>query len=422
MNIWIVNQYAVPPDRAGPPRHFGLASELVARGHDVVVVAADFDHHGERGATRLGPSEHRRMESIKGVSFLWLRVPAYHGNSLDRVWSMARFGVDVRGLATHLGRARPDVVIGSSPHLFGAFGAQRLARRLGVPFVLEVRDLWPDSLVALGGYAPTHPVVWGLARIERYLYRAADGIVAVLPGTVDTMVERGARRDRIVLVPNGVSLDCVSAPAAPRPHDSFVVAYAGSHGIANALDTVLDAAKLLEARLGPTAFRFEFIGNGVEKRRLQDRARDEGMLSVVFHDAVAKDRLYERLAPADAFVVSSRPTTLYRHGVSFNKFFDYLALSRPIVAGLEAFNDPIAEAGAGYTVAPGDPEAMANAFARLRDEPPSVREEMGALGRRYVEKNHDMRRLAARLERNLLAAVRDGGSARTPGPSPRRST
>lgn len=422
MSIWIVNQYAVPPDKPGPARHHLYASALTQMGNRVVVIASSFDHHGTRKDAILAPAERWRVGTAAGVPFLWLRVPPYGGNSLARVWSMTQFGRRVRaGLGTQ-GLGRPDVVVGSSPHLFGAWGAERLARRLGVPFVLEVRDLWPQSLVDLGGYAPGHPVVRLLVRVERHLYRHASAVVSVLPNAIDHIVARGATRDRVRYLPNGVDLSHISCPATAEEGTPFTFVYAGSHGIANALDTVLDAAKIVETELGPDAVRFLLVGSGVDRERLRARARAEGIGSVAFEEPVPRSRIFEVLVRADAFVVSSLAIPLYRHGISFNKLFDYMAMARPIVAGLEAVDNPVVAAGAGLVVAPGDARAMAGAVRTLLGMTRGERRAMGLAGRRYVEQHHDVTMLARRMQELLREVVQERGarpaeiSGDAPGP------
>jgi len=408
MNIWLVNQYAVAPTMVGNSRHFQLARALVRRGHTVTLVASSFEHYGSRADRTLRSGERWRMDRHEDVDFLWLRVPPYRGNSLARIWSMARFADRVRRGVGSRGQARPDVVIGSNPHLLAAWGAQRLATRLHVPFVLEVRDVWPESLIELGGYSRGHPAMRVLAALERYLYAHAAGVISLLHEATEHIVSGGARRERIRYVPNGVDLNDAPAPAPPPEHDGFTVMYAGSHGLANALDTVLDAAKLLQAELGEDAPCFELLGDGVEKARLQHRAQNEKIASVLFHDAVPRTRVSAELARADAFVVSSQAIPLYRHGVSFNKFFDYMALARPVVSGLDAPNDPIRDAGAGLVVPPDDPRAMAEAIATVMAMPPEERWAMGLRGRAYVERHHDVANLARDYEEILSGVLRDG--------------
>jgi len=405
VNIWLVNQYAVPPSMAGPPRHHYLARQLGALGHDVTVIASGFEHHGSHVDRMLAPGEAWRVGVMDEVSFLWLRIPPYGGNSWGRIWSMVRFGERVRsGIGTR-GLPPAHVIMGSSPHLPGAWGAQLLAARRGVPFVLEIRDLWPQSLIDLGGYGPREPSIRALAWIEGRLYRKADAVVSVLPGAVEYIAARGGAHKRIEYVPNGVNLEAFPDPGPPCADGSFTIVYAGSHGIANALDTVLDAAKLLESELGDGAPRFRLVGDGVRREGLLERARREGIGSVHFEASMPKSQMYAELAKADAFVVSSLPTSLYRYGVSFNKLFESMAMARPTVVGLEASNNPIEEAGAGLTVPPGDARAMADAIKAVMRMTPEQRHAMGLRGRRFVEQHHDVAVLARRVEALLSDVV-----------------
>src|SRR5205823_10079909 len=178
MRVWLVNHHALPPSEPGGPRHYTLARELIHRGHDVIVIASSFNHATGR---QISCSK-RKLSTFKRfgrVPFLLLRVPAYRTN-VARLWNMFVFAFKVwLGLGTRRMR-RPDIVVGSSLTLLAAFAAERLARRIRVPFVLEIRDLWPRTLIDMGMH-PYHPVVVGFGIIERYLYRNADKIVTLLP-------------------------------------------------------------------------------------------------------------------------------------------------------------------------------------------------------------------------------------------------
>src|SRR5690606_10302552 len=143
-----------------------------------------------------------KREVCEGVDFLWLRTPEYGGNGLGRMANMLVFAARTRVLLPRIIPVPPDVVIGSSPQPFAALAAERLAQRLHVPFVLEVRDLWPESLVDVGNFSSHHPLILVLRRIERHLYRKADHVICLLPGAEAFIRSRGARADRITLVPN----------------------------------------------------------------------------------------------------------------------------------------------------------------------------------------------------------------------------
>ncbi len=245
MNLWIVNHYAIPPQRAGGTRHYTLAKELIRRGYRVTIIASSFDHATRREA-HLAPGEPFKLEVIESVPFLWLRTPPYAGNSVARIWNMTVFAYRVWRSAGEALLGKPDVVIGSSPHPFAALAAERLATRFRVPFVLEVRDLWPQTLIDLGGFSPRHPFILLLESIERYLYRKASRIITLLPGAGEHIREKGGDLSRVVWIPNGIDLELSPSPQPPRLNQVFTIMYAGAHGLANGLDLVLDVAALLE--------------------------------------------------------------------------------------------------------------------------------------------------------------------------------
>lgn len=402
MNIWLINQYALAPSQAGSTRHFSLSRELVRRGHHVTIVASSFDH-GTRRETRLQPGEISRLEEVDGVSFLWLRTPPYTGNNLARIRNMLVFANRV-WIGSALRQAeRPDVILGSSPHLFGALAAALIARRRRVPFVLEIRDLWPQSLVELGNVAPGHPYIRVLELVELFLYRAATHIITLLPSAADHLVAKGAPRERITWLPNGVDLDAIplSSPANSHP---FTIMYAGAHGLANCLDTVIEAAAILE-RDGTRGLRFRLVGDGPDKPRLQDRVAAEQLQSVHFDPPVPRHDVFRLLQTADAFVLTMKDSSLYRWGTSPNKLFDYLAVGRPIVMSTNSPYDPVTEAGAGLTVPAEDPEALAGAIRELAALDPLERAAMGLRGRAYVERHHSLAQLSKGLESILEMVV-----------------
>jgi glycosyltransferase involved in cell wall biosynthesis len=405
MNIWIFNQYAIPPIQPGITRHFSFAAALNRRGHDTMLIASSFDHV-TRKETRLQPGETSRLETIEGVRFLWLRTPPYEGNTARRVWTMLDFARSVWRRRGMRDLAPPDVIVGSSPHLFGAFAAWRLARALGVPFVMEVRDLWPETLVELGSMRADHPVVRVLAWIERTLYQHADRIITLWPHSLSYIAARGGRPDKIVWISNGVSLDAM-VPQPPRAaHGPLSIMYLGAHGFSNALHTVVDAAALLQAEGYADKVRFRLVGDGPKKPDLIRQAARAGLDGMVLFEApVPKRSVNDVIAGADIFILPLHQGGLYRWGMSPNKLFDYMAAARPIVIAVDVPSNPVAEAGAGLSVPAEDAQAMAQAIKTLLALPPEERWNMGLRGRRYVEAHHDMARLAERFEVCLRSAV-----------------
>jgi glycosyltransferase involved in cell wall biosynthesis len=410
MNILMINPYALPPDQPGGTRHFSLARALQEQGHTVAIAASAFDHVTR--ASRLERGQGFRRSRPEGVPFLWLRTPPYRGNGAGRLWNMLAFARAVeRVLPRHL-EERPDVVVGSSPHPFGARAALRLARRLGVPFVLEIRDVWPESLVEVMGVHRLHPVVWALGRIERELYRNADHIITLLPRVAGRVAEKGGDPRAITWVPNGIDLGLVPSPAAPREGETFTLMYAGSHGITNALEVLVDAAALLQAREAqlPKRLALVLVGTGPEKPRLEARARALGLRNLTFLPPVPKREVYALLQEADAFWVSSRDSGLWEMGISFNKLYDFMAMARPTLIGVRCSTNPILLSGGGIVVQPGSAVAMAEGVERLLRAGEEGRRTMGARARAFVEDHFEIRKLASAFEAGLVEALAAGGA------------
>ena len=387
MKIWIVNHYAVPPTVPGGTRHYTLAHELIRRGHEVTIIASNFNHGTHQNTSNL--DQNYRYEVIQEVPFLWIHTPPYTGNTVGRVRNMMTFAM--RALSPKATRQleKPDVIIGSSQHMLAVLSAELLARRYKIPFVFEVRDLMPQTLIDVMGMSPRHPLIWMLEKLEKYLYRRAARIISLLPGAVEHIAGKGIEAGKVIWIPNGIELNSAPAPQRPTKNDVFTVLYAGAHGKANALDSIIDTAAVLQREASQTKVEFRFIGDGPEKIRLCHRVQLEALENVVFEDAIPKEQINNRLQNADAFIVTLKNLSLYRWGVSLNKLFDYLAAARPVVFGAESSNNPVAEAEAGIVVFPEDAKAMAKAILQLVALSPADRWEMGLRGRRYVEEHHD---------------------------------
>jgi len=404
MHILILNHYACAPDQPGGTRHFSLARALTARGHSVVIAPSGFDHLTRTG---LPAGTLAQRSVVDGVTFVRLRTPPYQGNGAGRLLNMLAYARSVKHVLPPLLEPAPDIIVGSSPHPFGARAGLRLARCLGVPFVLEVRDVWPESLTEVMGVSPLHPIIWVLERIERELYREADHIITLLPRIAKRVEERGGDPGAITWVPNGIDLAMVPALEPAADGEAFTIMYAGSHGVTNALDVLVDAAGLLQERAAALSKRLALVlvGTGPEKARLQARARDLGLANLTFRPPVPKVQIYGQLAQADAFWVSSSDSGLWEHGISFNKLYDYMAMARPTLIGMRCTTNPILLSGGGITVQPGSASAMAEGVERLLAAGPACRRDMGAKARAFVETHFEMGKLAAGFEGALVAAL-----------------
>jgi glycosyltransferase involved in cell wall biosynthesis len=353
------------------------------------------------------------QEQIDGVRYVWFATPAYVGVG-GRVWNMLAFARAVVRHAPGLGLDAPDVVLGSSPHLLAPFAARRLARRFGAPFVMEVRDLWPQSLIDLGEMGPSHPFMVALRHLERSLYRSADHVIAVPPMAGDYISSHGGRAGRISHIPNGVDLSLwpsrpLDPPSTARP---FTVVYAGTLGHANGLEVVVEAGRLMEAD-GQRDVAIRIVGAGPERDRLRALAAAGAGAIVSIEEPMSATEIPALLAEADACLMVLRDSPVFRWGISPTKLFEYFAAARPVVFSVRTPVDLVAELRGGASAAPGDPRALADAVLRLRDTSAADRAAMGARLRRHAEEHHSFDALAADLEQVLIGLARQRTAERT---------
>jgi glycosyltransferase involved in cell wall biosynthesis len=395
VNILLINHYAGSVRHGMEYRPYYLAREWVRLGHRVTIVASSESH--VRTQAPLLDGAPQLAETIAGIDYLWLATPPYRGNGLARVRNMAAFVLRLRKAGAELAaRLRPDVVIASSTYPLDIWPAHRIARLAGARLLFEVHDLWPLSPMELGGHSRWHPFIMLLQAAENFACRRADAVVSILPRVRDHLEAHGMAPSKLHLVPNGVDPDewNLDAPALPEPLNAtlrelhregkFVVCYAGTHGISNALETLLDAA----ARLRDRPVAFVLVGGGPDKPALIRQAVELGLANVHFFDPVPKAQVPALLQGVDLAYIGWRRQPLYRFGISPNKLIDYMMAARPILHAVEAGNDPVADAGCGLTVAPEDPQAVAEGILKLLALGPEARTVLGQRGRRYALAHH----------------------------------
>lgn len=394
MNILLINHHAGSLQHGMEYRPYYLARAWVAMGHRVRIVAAAHSH-----VRRVNPGLNGRSrldQHIDGIEYTWLSTPDYAGNGWGRIRNMLVFLLRLHYLATSLARGfQPDVVIASSTYPLDIWPAHRIARHAGARLLFELHDLWPLSPIELGGYSRWHPFILALQAAENFACRNCDAIVSILPNVRAHLEAHGMAPHKLHIVPNGTDAAEWRRPAAALPdalaaslsarraNGAFVVGYAGAHGLANALDTLLDGAALLRGE----AVAIVLVGDGPEKPRLQARARTEGLDNVHFLDAIPKEQIPALLRSFDVAYHGMQRQPLYRFGISPNKLIDYMMAGRPVLQAIEAGNDPVGEARCGLTVAAENPAAVAAGIRTLLAMAPAAREAMGDNGARFVLDN-----------------------------------
>jgi len=403
MNILLVNHYAGSPRDGMEYRPYYLAREWVRAGHRVQIVAASYSHVRTRQPL---VTRDALDEVIDGIAYRWLPTPAYAGNGLGRVkniWAfLSRLWRETPRLVAGF---QPDVVIASSTYPMDIWVVRRIARRARAKWVYEVHDLWPASPIELSGMSPRHPFILLCQKAENDAYRDADAVVSMLPVVAEHMRAHGLDLRKLHIVPNGVALDewqgtpqalapdLAETLAALKRDGRTIVGYAGSHGLPNALDVLLDAAALMKDE--PIAF--VLVGDGHEKARLAQRVRDEGLDHVTMLAPVPKAQIPALLAAFDIAYIGWQRVPIYRFGIAPNKLMDYMMAGRAVLHSVEAGNDAVAEAGCGLTVAPESAAAVAVGLRELAALTPEARAAMGERGRAFVVANHSYRVLAQRF-------------------------
>lgn len=399
MKIWFIHQHATPPSSPGHTRPYDYARALMKLGHDVYVMTSNFNHV-TKSHDWLQEGEKCRYMICDGVKFVWIRTPGYGGNTIKRIWDMIVFAVRIYRGSWSAYIPEPDIVIGSTPPPFGCCAAEIVARRYGVPFVLDIRDLWPETLLQLSNVSRFNPFIILLGWAENYLYNRADSITCVLPDAMEYIAKKAGTEKVIEWLPNGVSNEYFSFKKLNRDNNApFTVMYAGAHGVANALESILHAAKLVQS-MGITGSEilFRFIGQGPEKSKLIRLAEELELNNVQFDEPVPKHEIFGVLESADVLIVTLRNIPLYKYGMSLNKLHDYMSVGKPIIFGAEIAQNPVEIANAGLSVPPEDSHAMAEAVIKLYKMPNDQLEKHGASGQEYITANHQLDGLARRLE------------------------
>jgi glycosyltransferase involved in cell wall biosynthesis len=408
MNILFINHYNGPNEYCSIGRTTYFAREWAKLGHDVTIVGASFSHAFFKYPQFSGS---RFVQLEKGVRYVMLKTPKYEGNSIGRLINIFTFLLQLwRWQKWLAGSFKPDVVIAGSAHTLDCYPAVRLARRCGALFVREVRDLWPLTLTDLGGYSEWHPLVLFFRSAENFSYRHADLIVTTLPNSREYMQEHGLKKDgRWIYIPQGVDFYTHEEGALPEVHREllerlnekgiFILGYAGSIGLANCLDTLIETANIIQDM--PVAF--VLIGRGAEKENLQKKADQLGLKNVYFLPRIPQNCVPGFLNKVSSAFISWKKRPLYRYGISPNKLMDYMSAGKPIIHAVQASNDMVAESGCGISVPPEDPSAIAGAIREMMSMTPRALAEMGKRGREYVMRYHDNVKLAV----HFLTAIEE---------------
>jgi glycosyltransferase involved in cell wall biosynthesis len=403
MHIAYIHQHFATRQTATGTRSYEMGRALLAAGHRVSMITGV---HSAASHVLKGDERVNKLD-IDGIDVYAINEP--YANKMSfwrRILAFQRFAAEAARVATSL---KPDLVFATSTPLTVGIPGMRAARRLGCPFVFEVRDLWPELPISMG--IIRNPVLkWYTRRMERNIYRAAERIIALSPGMKEGICKTGYPAERVTMIPNGCDLDLFKPDDAPLddprfgPPDDYRLVFTGAHGKANGLDAVLDAAAEL-LRRGERGIRFVFIGAGGERDRLIERSRNEGTdRFITWMEGIPKNDLAKVQPRLDAGMMILKNIPNFYYGTSPNKFFDYIAAGLPVLNNYPGWvADMLREWNCGIAVPPDDAGAFADACVWLRDHRREG-EEMGRRGRKLAEEKFARESLGAQFVETLERA------------------
>lgn len=401
--IWIINQYATTPETGLAGRSFYLAEELAKKGHKVYLVAATSNH--QHTSSPNIPHDYF-VEKVRNVNFLWIKTPKYaEAHSKQRAINWLIFTYKLNKLKKLI-KHTPDTIICSSPSLIPFLGAERLSKNFKCQLVYEVRDIWPLTLIEIGGFSKTHPAITLMRLIEKRAYKKSDIVLSNLKNSIQHMINSGLSPEKFHWLPNGFSFREVteSLPIsfetkALIPKDKFIVGYTGTIGVSNCLDTLIESAEILK---NIPEIHFVLLGRGKEKKNLESLATKKGLKNITFIDPIPKPQIQSMLENFDVCYLGLTNDPLFIFGVSPNKLFDYLYASKPIIYAINSGDyHPVTEANAGLEIEPQNPINLANSIKTLYDMDEDQRLQLGSNGRKTAIDKYEYSLLANKLYKIL---------------------
>jgi glycosyltransferase involved in cell wall biosynthesis len=394
-SIWFISKYLTAAQHGFESRLFAIAKQMKAAGRNPVIIASDSNHFGKY------PTFDRRYtrEIVEGCETWWIRTLKYTNTiSLRRVLSWLDFEIKLL-LMPKAALPKPDVIVVSSLSLLTVINGLLLRRRYRCKLIFEVRDIWPLTLVEEGGYSRYNPLVMLLAWVERIGYRRADCIVGTMPNLAEHVANVAGPGRRCECIPFGFDPAFYDRQEQlPKgflesriPPGKFVVGYAGSIGLTNALDTILSCAREM---VGDDRFFFLLVGGG---DLFEKYAADTADLpNVALAPKVRREQVQAVLRGCDVLYFAVKDSLVWRYGLSLNKLTDYLMAGKPVIASYSGFPSMLNESGCGVFVPAGQVDELKAVLRTFADRTAHELTDMGQAGRTWLLTNRPWKVIARR--------------------------
>ncbi len=396
MHLLFISNYFPPEVNAPATRLIEHARQWVKDGHSVEVLTSVPNY--PEGKLHEGYRNRFQQETVEGI--LVTRVPMYIAENKGLVLRTLSYVSFMLTAILYCGRIhqKPDVIVATSPQLFGAIGGYLIAKFKQVPFVMEVRDLWPESIMAVGAMKPSLPLQF-FQKVADFMYRTSHRIIVVTESFKPAIVERGADPDKITILKNGADLEFYSQPLDERLLENlkaeyqiqgkFVVSYIGTIGMAHRVDVMLEAAQ----RCQNPDIVFLVVGAGAERATLERRQKELQLSNFRLVERQPKERIPYLLALTDASLVHLRDTPTFRKVIP-SKMFEAMVMRTPVILGVAGEAQSILEtAQAGISIPSENPEALMEAVLKLYENK-ELYQNMASSGYNFVRTNYDRQKIA----------------------------
>jgi len=390
--IFIVNQFANTPDLPGHTRQFELAIGLQKKGWNVEVFSSDFNL-SERIFKKLNQFQLFKFELIKRINWFWIRVLPYKKNNIFRYLNIFSFCINVsllliyRILENKINPNNKIVILASSPQLPATFFCLLIAKLFGVPFLSEIRDLWPQVLIDLGGKSPNSLLIRFLSFLEKKIYELSNHVIVLAKGSIEYVKERGAKN--ISFLPNGSDLkhfkyyDLNPEKNGFSNKRPFTLIYYGAHGEANGLENIIEAGKKLKNK----PIKFILVGDGPEKISLIKKSIN--LENIVFLPTISKEKMPELISKCDAVIITLKDIPLFKYGVSPNKLYDAYAIGRPVISNVGGYiGEEINHYKIGFDAYSKSQNLLSDSITKLMNISKEERQKMSKRARELAEKTY----------------------------------
>lgn len=387
-NIWIINQTAGKLDSGWGERHIYLSKYWVQKGYNVKIISGSYNHLFTNQPTISNKwFTYEKVE--KGIEFCWVKTPKYFDSGFRKFWSNIVFTIKLFFLTTKK-IEKPSIILVSSMPIFPILNGYYFKKKYKAEkLIIEIRDLWPLTPIHLKGYSENHPLIKIISWFEKFAYKKSDYIVSLLPNSKEYITSISKNASKFEYIPNGIDEKLLEIEKLPVsivkmiPRNKFIIGYAGTLGLANAMEFFIEASCLLKDNLD---IHFVIVGDGYLKQQFLEKVK--GNINITFINKIKKSQVQNIVKYFDVCYIGRYSSPLYKHGVSYNKYFDYMLAKKIILESSELIKDPVELSGCGFIVEPEKAKTIVDAILEIKKLNKEEREEIANLGYNYVIEYH----------------------------------